>query len=394
MKSKLIAVLTTGMMLTSAVSTPPVIAAEQIAPAEAVASIPDWIPKDLESAVDFLNTYGATHIGGQSESDLLCVVFQEPNYSTKKYEIKRTAGLVTVFYNDVFVDEDTDTAYEVMTYKNAATSKPDFKVQFSCDSEVQKEYSFTSFGTQVIETDIYSWLPDCEKEYWDYAKENEHLFVKDNYVVFCLSHDAGTAYDWTQKDKGTECFKLETVSDCSPLSAVPLDGGQINTIYAYKAVSDGYDKISYYFGEVYSNDYEEKKPLVADCAVLDDAQTVLLSGDMRVTLVDYDTGEQLTIPEGAIPRIWTDVRQSTPDGEIVCNMQPPGLINNPGIVRLGDLFDGYNFSFGLVGDNLPIDYSLPDTEDRSAGYYNGAIVPEDYITVKNTITALLMLCSD
>ena len=381
MKSKLIAVLTTGMMLTSAVSTPPVIAAEQIAPAEAVASIPDWIPKDLESAVDFLNTYGATHIGGQSESDLLCVVFQEPNYSTKKYEIKRTAGLVTVFYNDVFVDEDTDTAYEVMTYKNAATSKPDFKVQFSCDSEVQKEYSFTSFGTQVIETDIYSWLPDSVEEFRNYSNSNSCVSAKDNYVVFCLSHSAGTAYDWTLKDKGEECFELAAVSDCSTISAVPLDGGQINTIFVYKAIKDGYDKISYDFGAVYINDGEIEKTLAADCIVLDNAQTVLLSGDMRITLVDYDTGEQLSFTEDEAPSVWTDIFLDTViEGRISMNMAPCRLFKNPSIVGLGRFFNGYNFSFGLNGP--PKGYSLPATEGRHPGYYNGTVVPDDYMSVK------------
>ena len=382
MKFKPIAILITVMMLTSAVFTPPVRAAEQTTPANDVDLLPDWIPNDLESAIEFRNTYGATHIGGQNESDLLCVVFQEPNYSKKKYDIKNTAGLVTVFYHDVFVDEGNDTAYEVMTYKNAATSKPDFKVQFSCDSKVQKEYSFTSFGTQVAETDIYSWLPDCEKEYWDYVDPNSHLSVKDNYVVFCLSHGAGTGYDWTLNDEGKKCFELVTEIDCSPVFAVPVDGGQINKIYVYKAFKDGYDKISYDFGAVYATDEETKKTLVADCAVINNAQTILLSGDMRVTLVDSDTDELITLPEGAMPRIWTEIHQITSEGEINCNMQPSGLRNNPGIVRLGNYFDGFNFSFGLVGDGLPSEYSLPDTEDGSAGYYNGAIVPENHITVK------------
>ncbi|EWM52213.1 dockerin type I repeat-containing protein [Ruminococcus flavefaciens] len=384
MNSKLIAVMTTGMMLTSAVSTPPVFAAEQTTPTKSVVLFSDWIPNDLESAVEFLNTYGVTHIGDQNESDLLCVVFEEPSFSTKKYNIKNTAALPTEYYHDVFVNEDTDTAYEVMAYKNAWTSQPDFKVQLSCDSEVQKEFSFTSFGTQVIETDIYSWLPDCEKEYWDYADKNSHLSVKDNYLVFCLSHEEGSDYDWLLKDDGKECFELEAISDCTSKigsgSDLPIIV-QTNMIYAYKAVKDGYDKISYDFGAVHASIEEDSKTLVADCAVINGAQNILLSGDMRVTLVDDDTNEPLTLPEGAVPRIWTDISQSTPEGEICCNMQPVGFNKNPAIVRLGDFFDGYNFSFGLSSNDLPEGYSLPDTEDKSAGYYNGNILPDDHMTV-------------
>ena len=348
------------------------------------ASILDWIPKDLKSALEFRNTYGATHIGEQNECDLLCVVFQEQHYSTKKYAIKNTAALPTEYYHNVFVDEENDTAYEVMAYKNAATSKPDFKIQFSCDSELQKEYTFTSFGTQIAETDIYSWLPDCEKEYWDFADKNSHLSVKDNYVVFCLSHEEGSNYNWFLKDDGKECFELETVSDCTSEvgtgSDLPLIARN-NMIYAYKAVKDGYDKIAYYFGEAHASIEEESKTLSADCIVLDNAQTVLLSGDMRITLVDYDTGEQLSFTEDEAPSVWTDIFIDTViEGRISMNMEPCRLFKNPSIVGLGRFFNGYNFSFGLNGP--PKGYSLPATEGRHPGYYNGTVVPDDYMSVK------------
>ena len=49
----------------SALFTPFAVAAEA-----AVATLPDWIPKDFDSAVEFRNTYGATHI----DNGLVCVV--------------------------------------------------------------------------------------------------------------------------------------------------------------------------------------------------------------------------------------------------------------------------------------------------------------------------------
>jgi len=180
-------------------------------------SIPDWIPQSFDEAISFRNTYGATHVGNENESDLLCVVFEEPSYSTKNYSIKNTAALPAEYYHNVFVNESTDTAYEVLAYKNAWTSKPDFKMQLICDSEVQKEYTFTSIGTQVFETDIYSWLPDCAEEYRMYDITHFNVSVKDNYVVFLLPHNAGTAYDWTLKDKGEDCFEL-----AAPVEVVEL----------------------------------------------------------------------------------------------------------------------------------------------------------------------------
>ena len=37
------------------------------------AALPDWIPSDYESALEFRNTYGATHI----QDGLVCIVFKE-----------------------------------------------------------------------------------------------------------------------------------------------------------------------------------------------------------------------------------------------------------------------------------------------------------------------------
>lgn len=341
-------------------------------------SIPDWIPQSFDAALTFRNTYGATHIGDENESDLLCVVFEEPSYSTKKYSIKNTAALPAEYYHNVFVNENTDTAYEVMAYKNAATSKPDFKMQLICDSEVQKEYTFTSIGTQVFETDIYSWLPDCAEEYRMYDITHFNVSVKDNYVVFLLPHNAGTAYDWTLKDKGEDCFELAAVSDCSTISAVPLDGGEINTICAYRAVKDGCDKISYDFGAVYTGGKVEETR-TANCAVFDDAQTVLLSGDMRVTLLDYDTGKLIELGENNHPMLWTNVEFHSPEG----TMSTGPILDveaNPSVVdhSISGFFNADVFSFGMW--EAPYDYELPGNR-RDSGYYSGTITCEDQMTV-------------
>ena len=395
MKSRLIAVITTGMMLASAASMPPVLAAEQTTPAGAVATLPDWIPKDLASALEFRNTYGATHI----DNGLVCVVSklkrdQVPDGQPQgmlRYEILTTDKSVKMLRHTNFGSEYSQYYYEIAVFDPQQAGDFDIAVVDSWAEEPDPDlryghavarYSFSAKDDMdITETDIYGWLPDSAEEFRQFSKGNNNVSVKDNYVVFCMSYNAGTPYSWKRKEAGKECFETETVSYCSPEYEVELDGGAINMVCAYKAVRDGYDKISYDFGAFYANGDEAAETLTADCVVLDNAQTVLLSGEMRVTLVDCDTDELLTLPEGAIPRIWTDIRQSTPDGEIFCNMQPVGFNNNPAIVRLGYFFNGYNFSFGLGSDDLPVGYSLPDTEDGKAGYYNGTITPDEHMTV-------------
>ena len=73
MKAKPIALLTAGVMLTASATFTPVYAAEQPAIAESTEKLPEWVPTDFESALEFRNTYGATHV----EDGLICAVFWE-----------------------------------------------------------------------------------------------------------------------------------------------------------------------------------------------------------------------------------------------------------------------------------------------------------------------------
>ena len=356
-----------------------------------VSSFPDWIPQSFDDAVNFRNKYGAVHIGDENDSypfydsDLLCVVFKETSYSTKKYDIKNTGGLVTVFYHDVFVDEVNDTAYEVMTYKNAATSKPDFKVQFSCDSELKKEYSFTSIGTQVVETDIYSWLPDCYEEYRVYGLTYRNVSVKDNYLVFCFDSTAGTAFDWyptPSNDYDRSVIDYVMTEYCNEETPELLDGGEQHRVVVYQAKKDGMAKISYDYAANYGKPYlpeEVEKTMVADCAIVDDAQNILLPGKTKVTLVDYDTGEPLKIAENSMAAIETDIRYYTPEGE-----KATGPIyrieTNPTIIdNLWNHSRADHFAFKLSSNYIPEGYGAP--ADTAFVVYSKGGFLTDYMNV-------------
>ena len=356
----------------------------------AIAKLPDWIPSDFDSAVEFRNSYGATHI----ENGLICLVFPDRarkgrSADTYGYELKTTVGMGHELKHEIYTHELTETCFDVFVYQPQKQGDIDLTI---VDPHVQvketpddweppaiAEYSFTvGQNLSITETDIFSWLPDSMTEYDEYTKKNGNVSVKGNYVVVCTMAVDQLGDNWEPDSNNKyENIKYLLTSDCTMQVSDLYDDGSIDKIYVYQAVKDGYEKISW----IRTSKAEPTSyTLTADCAVLDNAQTILLSGDMRVTLVDYDTGEPLTLPEGAMPRIWTDIRQSTSDGEIRCNMQPVGFRNNPAIVGLGNFFNGYIFSFGLL--DIPESYSLPETEEKSAGYYNGTIVSEDHITVK------------
>ncbi|SHM17855.1 dockerin type I repeat-containing protein [Ruminococcus flavefaciens] len=247
--------------------------------AEEQASVsPDWIPTSFEEALEFRNTYGATHIGSANDSDIVCLVFQEKAPDTKKYEIVNTDALPTTYYHKVFKDEETNTAYDVYAFKKAVTGVPDFDIKLLCDKEVQQVYHFTSSGTQIIENDIYSWLPDCITEYEAYIKENGRVSARDDLVVFGLEYAAGTRYKWTEADKSyTSNLKHYDTVDCSFETAELLDGGSIHRLEVYKAVKDGNAKITYNFGIIPDEgESPAEQTLIADCTVTDNAQKVTL----------------------------------------------------------------------------------------------------------------------
>ena len=357
----------------------------------AKAALPDWIPEDFESALEFRNTYGAVHI----QDDLICIVY--PNRAPKwkssdtyGYELRTTADMGQKLKQEIYLSDQTETCFEVFVYQPQVHGDLELKL---VDPHVQvndtpdnwepptvAEYTFNvDERLDITETDIYGWLPDCAEEYRMYDITHFNVSVKDNYVVFLLPHNAGTAYDWTLNEKGEDCFELAAVSDCSTISAVPLDGGEINTIYAYKAVKDGCDRISYDFGAVYAGGKKEETR-TANCAVFNDAQTVLLSGDMRVTLLDYDTDELIILGEDEVPMIWTNVEINTSEGVMATG--PILEINaNPSVVdhSISGFFNADVFSFGL--QDAPDGYELPGKEGERSGYYNGKIIPEDQMTV-------------
>lgn len=107
----------------------------------------------------------------------------------------------------------------------------------------------------------------------------------------------------------------------------------------------------------------------------------LLAGQMRVTLVDYDTGEPIILKDDFKLSISTSIGVSTPDGMAYTG---PILMmeTNPAIVddNIANFFDADSFSFGLESYSLPKEYSLPDNAER-VGYYSGTILPENSITV-------------
>ena len=339
-----------------------------------VQSLPDWVPQSFDEALNFRNTYGATHVGTlDTNNDTLCIVF--PESVDGKYEIKSTNEELTVLYDEAFINKDDNMKYEVVVYQNVnqTADASYFKINRYLDSDPQGSYEFSSFASgEIREEGLNSWLPDCVTEYKDYVKKNGEVSVKDNYVVFCLDSNSGTAYDWflSSQSDNISCFKFLGATSCDEHPIKPLDGGQMHSILLYQAKKDGRSKISYDYVADYGTPYRPEdieRTLTADCMILDDAQTILLPEMVRIRVNDSVSGMLITAP---VPKINPQIKVSE---EGVYVDHSVGLNANPYIWNDTIHLDSDYFKLELKQNNIPYGYLLPEEYDEVTKYENGAM---------------------
>lgn len=291
----------------------PVISGGQnaMAKSDIVYVYPNWVPDDYDSALEFYNTYGVTRV----EGPFVCMVFKEmledlsgPDMlDFPRYEISYGSKVMKPDFTKEYTRSEkpgkNDTVFEVILFY--ATEEGTFDVTFRDGygnndeyelNPYKKTYSFSvDSDMNIRETDIYSWLPDCETEYENYLEYNGAVSVKDNYVIFCQEQNAGTGYKWIEKSQDyKDVFTYLGVSSCSHVTDVPVDGGSANRVEVYRAVKDGEAKIRWECGRFFKDTDEPEDIQLADCAVIDDAKCVLLSGESRISVKDSDTGELIS----------------------------------------------------------------------------------------------------
>lgn len=391
MKAKPIALLTAGVMLTASAALMPVNAAEPTSNTRITDKLPEWVPTDFDSALEFRNTYGTTHI----EDGLICAVFWEQAEKVPegepqgvlRYDLRTTKGMTQCLKRDIYASKDKAFNYEVVVYK--PITEGEFELTFTdtwVNTNGEKNYTFSIDGLMnAVETDIYSWLPDCYEEYRVYELMNREVSVRDNYVVFCFDSTAGTAFDWyptPSNDYDHSVIDYAMTEYCNKETSELLDGGEQHRIELYQAKKDGMAKISYDYVANYGKPYlpeEVEKTLAADCAIVNDAQNILLPGNMKVTVVDYDTGKPLTIAEGSGLAVWTDISFDTSEGGV--STGPIYTIDtNPTIIdQLWNFSKADHFGFRLGDYGIPKGYSVPDN-NAFIIYSKGCILP-DHMTV-------------
>jgi hypothetical protein len=400
MKKKILATLIAAMAVISPLTLSSYITAPATAFAEdtgAVDELPDWVPTDFETAVDFCNTYGATHI----ENGYVCVVYKmdyekyDPEMMVQflRYQLRRQGDALRMEYSDGYTYSQEpvsgDTLYFVMLF--SADSKGSYEcdmidnaLENSPDTEHPKSlghYSFKVDSTgNITETDIYSWLPDSMTEYREYVKNNGEVSVKDNNVVFCTTATEQFGDKWEpDANNKYECFKYLLTSDCTMEEWKRDDDCSIDRIYVCQAVEDGYEKLSWVRTSDVRPDPDEPNSytLTADCVVTDKAWSVLLADTARFRI--YDSQWKLAdISEDDKIFLNPDILYSSgEEGVYACvDLVSLQMTENPFYWDISQYKDADIFEVSLLYNNIPEGYFLDNASTEVRKFDNGAI---DYI---------------
>ena len=388
------ALLAAAVTLTAGSPASPLLPTACAKEAAEVISLPEWVPTDYESALDFRNTYGTTHI----EDGLLCIVFKEDRECERKgetngkphYSFSEHGEAMELLSDDTYGTDDCRYDYEVIVCEplktgNFGISLADNWVH-SSSLEPQLGYvhyvDYVTFSVDedknITETDSFGWVPDCVTEYEDYVRKNGEVSVKDNFVVFCLDSGVYTPYTWQMMLTGfSDYFEEYEYTDCSEETAEPLDGGTSHVVRVFKAKQDGSATLGFEYSQylVSERPNEGVKSLVADCVIIDDAQSVLLADTARFRIIDSETGELVKISEDDKVFLNPDIRYSSGEEGVYASVDLASvqMTSNPFFWNISQYKDADVFDVSLIYNNIPEGYFLDTADTVVRKFDNGAV---------------------
>lgn len=247
MKRKLLAILSAAVMCLSAVS----IAGTAVSAEENTGDIPanpDWVPESFSEALEFENTYGATHI----EDGVVCLLFSETTHESYSYEIVSTTDVMTEVSRNTYTEDSADFKYEVVVYKPFANGSFEVDLNRKFQTATFVDYSFDFYVNEdgtISETDIYAWVPDCITEYNDFEAKNGTVSVHGGYIAYYYTVGGGTGNSLIMEQNGTAEIKQIAESDCTEKVAyTEVCGTPTYSVVVYQPVSDGTVDISWKIG--------------------------------------------------------------------------------------------------------------------------------------------------
>ena len=207
--------------------------------------LPEWIPTDFESAMEFDRTYGTTHI---DDGFICCIhrMYGDISDYNKELEIwngdpKNMAVLEKTYE---LPDKKCDFSYSVNVFK------PESSIQFVIywessaskeeDQFLEHDYSFSSDKDgNIIENDSFADFPDCVAEAKAYKEKHGAVSLLEDEIVFCDIGNYGTGYEFNTLIDGVAPVTAFYDFELTDPQIVPLDGGEYARFITYRSDDAG-----------------------------------------------------------------------------------------------------------------------------------------------------------
>ncbi len=273
MKNKIKAFLTSALVSISALplSSPNV---------NAEINLPDWVPQNLTEVIEFRNTYGTTHIGNITpEDDMLCIVVGCDTYKADNYLI---SGVDNALWHETFINEDTDTQYDVYVITEDCKSPVEFYIEYKEKGKTGTMYTFSADGScHISETDIYSWLPDCITEFNDFKAKNGKAAVMNNNVVFCETIAGLYGYRWIFSQNGDGELENTLNVNCDIEYMESVYDAESYLLRLYQPVSDGTVNAVWIPQNEFTGTVSKTFEISSNCTEIKETEPIGVKGDVN-----------------------------------------------------------------------------------------------------------------
>ena len=344
MKAKIAACMSACILLSSAVPMLPAQTADTAGGAAdpLFGTLPDWVPQDFVSAVEFRNTHGKSYVS----DGIICLVRPMAHFRTDDYRIDLGGSMTTVdtpagskpniYELEIPEKPDPEDAEAVKAYENLCDRLGNtshdysaFETYASCKTQTAFEvalfrvldgmeltvawqekagdeykttekFSFGNTDGNLFENDIWGWLPDCEAEYQAFLDHYGRASVHDNYIAYCadVNGSTGESLNMTQEsDEGCE-IKQVYESECDPFRLSYEDGTGFSSVILYQPVSDGIVNVRWAVGrDEQGVKTEGTYEVQENCTIIYD-ESKHKQQSIIITFLDRDTGAMIDASSG------------------------------------------------------------------------------------------------
>lgn len=406
MKSKLISLLTAGMMMTSVVTMPPVEATDKPSMDSVIGTLPDWTPMSFTDALQLYNTYGKSHV----EDNFICLIKPIRLDEKDKYKTSYSGSMAMIntpactspaifalkipekpdpsdeealqeyeeycnilgipaddySFFEKYAESELQYAFEVQMFR--VLEGHDLTVEWIEDlgagykKKILETFTFENPSGFVEQTDIYNWLPDSPAEY-DWLKSysfNSTLasgracvyynpYTHNPYIAYCSDVNASTGASLEMEQTGDGKIDFLRESDCNGFDLYskiePVDGQTSHSVMVYEPIADGLVDVEWSVGRHWSDEASFDTTYGSYHIKNNGTEIVDLSrGSTIMTFIDAETGELIDVSENS--SFLKSTVQSSSDEPCLSELFP--VSSNPGIINSRRAYDpNCSYSFDI-----------------------------------------------